>query len=66
MIPDYHQNWLDLINQRDAFYLYVFLIGLTAYLCYRWLRLFRYFKYLVMILALVVCGGIAWGVSVIW
>jgi len=57
----YYQAWIDLITQRDNFYLYLaaaVLVGWT------WYKLFfkRLFKFMAAGAGLVVLAGLIWGI----
>jgi len=63
MNNDMYLAWIEQIYERDTFYLYVLAIVATGALWYYTLRLWRYFR-LVLVVILVIAGtGIVWGLT---
>ena len=57
---DRYDAWIDLIRQRDQFYLQLAAAVLVGYVWYRlWLR--RFFKLIVILAARIVLAGLLWG-----
>lgn len=61
MTPYYHA-WINLIQQRDLFYLEIFAATITAYSWYR-LWLWRVFKWCLAGGVALVVAGLLWGLS---
>jgi hypothetical protein len=56
----YHDAWIDLIRQRDTFYLEILAAAVTVYAWYRlWLR--RFFRWCLGLALLIIIAGLLWG-----
>lgn len=59
---EYHQHWLNLIYERDQFYLYLAIAVAALFLWYRMFRIsYRLFKLVVAVLIVLALAGIVWG-----
>ncbi len=58
----HHTAFIDLVNQRDLFYLYVFLAVATAVLLFRLFKLTRrLFRLALAAAVIIILGAITWG-----
>jgi hypothetical protein len=56
----YYDAWIDLIRQRDIFYLEILAAAITGYSWYR-LWLWRFFRWSLILAILAVIAGLLWG-----
>jgi len=63
MNNDMYLAWIKQIYERDTFYLYVLAIVATGALWYYTLRLWRFFKFVLVAILVIAGAGIVWGLT---
>lgn len=61
MNNELYTAWLEQIYERDTFYLIILAIVATAALYYGWLKLARFFKYVLAVVLGMIIAGMIWG-----
>jgi len=63
MKNEFYFAWIEQIYKRDTFYLYILAIVGTGFLWFQILRLWRFFKLVVVSMLIIGGSGIIWGLT---